>query len=128
EARVVPVARLKDVLDVLETVAEYEVSRCFKMLPLPLELEVLIPVQEMVQAEIDGSHIQGRHLGLEVLGRFDALFDAHVWTPAGCNVDASICLRLGAWKQARKCRARLTGLARFGICRVQVEHGSAGAP
>src|SRR5690606_24260190 len=39
KARIVSVTGLQDVLDVLEAVAENEVARCLKVLPLPIELE-----------------------------------------------------------------------------------------
>src|SRR5690606_1904788 len=126
EPGIVPVARLENVLDVLKAVAEDEIPSCFEMLTLPLELEALVAVQKVVEAEVDGSHVQGRHLRLELLGRLDALFDPHIGAATRRDIDGGIRLLLYARQKPRERFGCLIWLARFRISGMQVQYGSAG--
>src|SRR5690606_29565230 len=99
KARIVSVTGLEDVLDILEAVAENEIARCFEVLPLPIELKGLIAIQKMIQAEVYGTHIEGGDLGLELSGRFDALFHPHIRATAGREIDNGIRLLLDAWQE-----------------------------
>src|SRR5579883_2411892 len=58
EARAVAVARLENVLDILEAVAEDEIARRLQMRLLPIEFEILVFGEQMVEAEIDRAHIE----------------------------------------------------------------------
>ena len=84
-------------LDILERVAKNQVAAILQMLPLPFMLEVLEPVQQREQSEIQRPHVQGGEFRLEADGRLDAFLDFHegaatareVYDGIGALLDAS---------------------------------------
>src|SRR5262249_6247520 len=65
ETGAVVVAGRKNEFDVLEAVAEDQVTRGLEMRFLPIELELLVFGQEMIQAKINRAHVQRSDFGLE---------------------------------------------------------------
>src|SRR5690606_14384470 len=126
KGRIGSVAGLEGILDILEAGAENEIARGFEMLPLPIELKGLIAIQEMIQAEVYRPHIERGDLGLELSGRFDALFHPHIRATAGREIDNGIRLLLNAWQEPCERLGSLIGLASLRIPRVQMQNGCAG--
>src|SRR5688572_43044 len=93
------------------------------MLPFPLELEVLVAVEQMEQPEIHRAHVERRDFRLEFGGRFDAFFRAHEWTAARGEIDDRIRLLLDARQKPRKRFGSLIGTSRHGIARVKMQDG-----
>jgi hypothetical protein len=58
EARAVVMAGLKDVLDILEAVAEDQVARRLQVLAFPIELEILVLLQQRIEPESDRTHVE----------------------------------------------------------------------
>src|SRR6516164_4363966 len=98
EARTVARAGPEDVLDILEGVAEHEIAGVLEMNALPLELKILVFLQQREEAEVDRAHIEGGDLGLEGRRRQHTLLDLHIGAAAAGDID----YRIGALLDARQ--------------------------
>ena len=87
EARAVGGAGLQDVFDVLEGVAKHQVASRLEVMPFPIELEILVAIEQVEQPEIGRAHVQRNQLGLEHGGRPHAFLDQHVGAAARGDVD-----------------------------------------
>jgi hypothetical protein len=126
EARAVVVAGLQDVLDVLEAVAEHEVARRFKVRLLPVELELLVFVQEVEERKIHRAHVERGDLRLELRCRKDSLLHAHERAAAGGDVDHRVGGLLDLRQEARERLRPLVRLAGLRIAGVEVQNRRAG--
>ena len=93
---------------------------------LPVEFELLVFGEQMIQAEIHRAHVERGDFRLEGRRRLHAFLDAHIGAAAGGDVDRRIRALLDARQEARERLRRLVGLAGFGIARVQVQDRGAG--
>src|SRR5437868_8878728 len=107
EAGVAVVAGRQNVFDVLERIAEDEIARSLQMLPLPIELELLVAPQQMVEPEVDGSHVERGDFRLELRRRPHTLLDLHVGTAAGGQIDHGAAALLQARQEFPEARRRL---------------------
>ncbi len=125
ESGVVLRAGAEDLADVLEGVLEHQVAAVLQVVALPLVLELLVAVQHREQAEVDRSHVQRCHLGLQLHRRPHALVDAHVRAATRGQVDHGIGAAPDLRQEAREDVRILGGPAVVGIARVDVEDGRA---
>ena len=110
----------------LIAVAEDQISRRLQVLLLPIEFELLVFGEQMVQTEIHRPHVQRSDFRLKGRCRLDPFFDAHIGAAAGGDVDRSVRALLDARQEAGEGLRRLIRLAGLGIAGVQVEDRGAG--
>ena len=89
-------------------------------------LKFLYLVEQMVQTEIDRSHVERGDFRLEGRRRLHALLHAHVGTAAGGDVDRRVGALLDARQEPRERLGRLVGLAGLRVAGVQMEDRGAG--
>jgi hypothetical protein len=99
EPRSVVGAGFEDVADFLERVAEHAVFGAFEIRPFPVVLELLVPAEHGVQAEVHRTHVQRGHLRLELERGLQALVHQHVRRAAGGEVDHHVGARRNRWKE-----------------------------
>src|SRR2546421_376669 len=76
-------------------------------LPSPIELELLVAPQQMVEPEVDGSHVERGDFRLELRRRPHTLLDLHVGTAASGQIDHGAAALLQARQEFPEALRRL---------------------
>ena len=100
-----------------EGVAKHKIAGALQILPYPIVLELLEPVQLGEQAEVHRSHVERGRFRLEADGWLDALFDLHEGTAAARQVHDGVCALLDAREEGRESVRPLVGAPGLGVAR-----------
>src|SRR4030095_2758971 len=92
------------------------------MLTLPVVLELLVAVEEMVEAKIDRPHVERSHFRLKRRRRLHSLGDSHIGAATSRDVNGRLGLLLDARKETRERLRSLVGFARLRIARMQMQN------
>ena len=89
--------------------------------PFPIMLELGVAVEQVIQTEIDRSHVQAGHFRFEVCGGLDPFLHLHERAAAAGDVDHGIGLLLHPGQEPGECLRRLVGFARDRVAGVQMD-------
>ena len=120
EARAIGSARAEDVFDVLERVLEDAFVRAGEVGLLPVELELLEPVQHREQAEVHRAHVERCDLGLELQRRLQPLLDGHRRGAASREIQHDVATALDVGRELAEVLGILRRVAIGRIARVQM--------
>jgi hypothetical protein len=116
--------------DIFEGVAKNEIAGALQLLPLPIVLEILEPVQQWEQGKVHRTPVQGGELRLEADGGLDALFDGHEGAAATREVHDGVGGLLDACEERLERLRPLVGPAGVGIagrCRIAAPEAASNA-
>ena len=124
EARAIVRARLKYVLDVAEGVFKHPVPRPLQIIALPAVLKITKPVEHGIKAEVHRSHVERRHLRLELQRRLKPIFHRHIGSAARGEVDHDIRAFSDVWEKLHEELRVLRRLAVMRMTCMQMHDGS----
>ena len=90
EPRAIPRTGFENIFNILEGIAEHDISGILKIRWLPIMFEFLEPIKHREQPEIHRPHIQGRDFRREFKCRLQTFLNLHRRTATGCQVQDRI--------------------------------------
>ena len=109
---------LQDRFDVSKCVLKNPIASVFEILWLPRMLPIAELTECRIKPEVHRTHVERSHLRLSLRRPDEPLFDGHVMSATGCDVDDRISACLDLWEEIPKhsgIRCRTSGLRITGM-------------